>query len=134
MSTASAWSTATAHSAQADSSGGTGCPDSSEHKSSDKKPVATGNIAMRDLRWKDFFHGEHRNEILEAHKKEFDGLTGTILKELFPGDAEYKAAQRGTNCRLIRRRRRGPGTWGSAGGQSPPAPFPMFLSHSSTIK
>ena len=56
---------------------------------------------MRDLRWKDFPHGEHRNKMLEAHKKEFDGLTGTILKELFPGDAEYKAAQRGTNCRLV---------------------------------
>ena len=40
-------------------------------------------------------------KFLEAHKKEFDGLTGTVLKELFPGDAKYKAAQCGTNCRLI---------------------------------
>ena len=56
---------------------------------------------MCDLLWKDFLHGEHRNEILEVHKKEFDGLTGTILKELFPGDTEYQAAQHGTNCRLI---------------------------------
>ena len=93
--------TAAAHLAQADSGEGTGCPDLNEPKSSDKKPVATRNIAMRDLRWKHFLHGEHRNEILEAHKKEFDGLTGTILKELFPGDAKYKAAQRGTNCGLI---------------------------------
>ena len=61
----------------------------------------TGTIAMHDLLWKDFLHSEHRNEILEAHKKEFDGLTGTILKEIFPGDAEYKAAQHGTNCCLI---------------------------------
>ena len=64
-------------------------------------PVATGTIAMRDLPWKDFLHAEHCNEILAAHKKEIDGLTGMILKELFPGDDEYRAAQRGTNCRLI---------------------------------
>ena len=64
-------------------------------------PVGAKAIAVRDLPWKDFLHGEHRNEILEAHKKEFDGLTGTIVKEIFPGDAEYQAAQRRTNCRLI---------------------------------
>ena len=40
----------------------------------------------------------------------------------------------GDELAVIRRRRRGPGTWGGAGGRSPPAPFPMFLSHSSTIK
>ena len=55
---------------------------------------------MRDLLWRDFLHSEHHNEILAAQKKEFDSVTGTILKELFPGDTQYRAAQRGTNCRL----------------------------------
>ena len=27
------------------------------------KPVTTGELAMRDLPWRDFLHGEHRNEI-----------------------------------------------------------------------
>ena len=56
---------------------------------------------MRDLPWSKYPNGPHHNETMAAHNKEFSGLTSTILRELFLGDAEYSAAKRGTNCQLI---------------------------------
>ena len=88
-STASSWPTATIAAANvAQGANGTGMgPDSVEPEGLSKDnaaPVATGAVGMRDLPWRDFLHGEHCNEILAVHKKEFDGLTSSILKELFP--------------------------------------------------
>ena len=80
---------------------GTDSPGSARPEGLGSKDSATlnaGVVGMRGLLWKDSLHGEHRKEILTAHQKEFNGLTSTILKELFPGDAEYRAAQCGTNC------------------------------------
>ena len=79
-------------------------PDSVGPESPDTNSDALGTasiVGMHDLLWKKCLHGKHHEEILAAHQKEFDGLTSTIPKELFPGDAEYRAAQQGTNCWLI---------------------------------
>ena len=48
------------------------------------------NLAMRDLPWDKYLHGEDREAILQAYEKENSALTGPgcVLRELGMGDPE----------------------------------------------
>ena len=54
----------------------------------------TAFMAMRDLPWEPYLRGDERQAILDAFEREEKGLTRALLRELFPGDAEYDTALR----------------------------------------
>ena len=77
-------------------------------------------FAMRDLKWKPYLKGAHREEVIKAHETELGALLSTrlldsagvehpVLEELFEGDTEFKVATgreasgkpRATNCREL---------------------------------
>ena len=60
------------------------------------------SIALRDLKWGEWLHGQHHDAIVASYHKEFNGLTSTVLEELAPDHADYATAvRRATNCRVI---------------------------------
>ena len=60
------------------------------------------SIALRDLKWSEWLHGEHHDAIVASYHGKFDRLTSTVLEELAPGHPDYQTAvKRGTNCRVI---------------------------------
>lgn len=59
-------------------------------------------LAMRDLPWKKYLHGEHHEHIIKAYESEFKSLLDTVLRELHEGDPEFEAAKRlATPCRAL---------------------------------
>ena len=77
-------------------------------------------FAMRDLKWKPYLKGEHREEVIKAHETELNALLSTrlldsagvehpVLEELFEGDSEFQVAAGkdnlgkpcATNCREL---------------------------------
>ena len=86
---------------------------SSRRRACSAQPPAASSIAMKDLSWKTWLNSAYKNEILESYRKEFEGLTSTVLEELPETQPDYaRAVKSATNCRVILQYKRS-GQWKS---------------------
>ena len=77
------------------------------------QPPAASTIAMKDLSWKAWLDTAYKKDILESYRKEFAGLTSTVLEELPETHPDYaRAVKFATNCRVILEYKRS-GQWKS---------------------
>ena len=59
-------------------------------------------MAMRDLPWGKYLHGEHHEKIIKAYETEMSSLLSTVLRELPEDHPERAAAEAGfTNGRML---------------------------------
>ena len=73
----------------------------SSHSAS-AEPVISAMMAMRDLPWGKYLHGEHHEKIMKAYETEMNSLLSTVLRELPEGHPERAAAEAEfTNGRML---------------------------------
>ena len=61
--------------------------------SAENRFQGTALMAMRDLPWQKYLHGEHHKVILEAYETELNSLLSTVLRELPEDHPERSAAE-----------------------------------------
>lgn len=73
------------------------------------------NVSQTDISWKQTLVGPHRQDAIDAYQKEYDSLTGTVLRRLLPLDSKFDTAKNlATSGRFLLDKKRS-GAWKARG-------------------